>query len=136
MKWTNVYFYLSIYLLQNNNVLRQKKIKYQGSSALMIAPTRLFCIYENCLICLFLFTPIKDIELAAGRWLTPRCCRSIQTKLLATNCGPVVCPIWEFLTVASAFRADGDRCHSCLPFFLQVKKKKRIRVRPWRSYAN
>lgn len=92
----------------------------------MIAPTRLFCIYENRLICLFLFTPIKDIELAAGRWLTPRCWRSIQTKLLATNCGPVVCPIWEFLAVASAFRADGERCHSCLPFFLQVKKKKKM----------
>lgn len=51
MKWTNVYFYLSIYLLQNNSVLRREKkdekIKYQGSSALMIAPTRLFCIYEK-----------------------------------------------------------------------------------------
>lgn len=38
----------------------------KASTALMISPTRLFCIYENRLICLFLFTSIKDIELLLG----------------------------------------------------------------------
>lgn len=73
-KWNGQMLFFSI--LQKHLVT--KKI----STALMIAPTRLFCIYENRLICLFLFTSIKDIELAAGLWLTPRCCGSIQTNFL------------------------------------------------------